>query len=129
MIDATVNLLKCGRTFCPAMLTHISSEFMALLGLALPHSLPPPSSSYYSTPLALPLSPTLAFIVPKQNNSPVALLQFSSIALAHFSILGLQNSSNTAFNRRRNDKNSTCCLHNDTTFSKHFHQNLQFVLN
>ena len=48
------------------------------------------------------------------------LLQFFSIALAHFSIhcLLFQSSSHTALNRSWNDQNTIWCLQNDTTFSK-----------
>ena len=61
--------------------------------------------------------------------SVFVLLQFFSIALAHFSIhcLLLQNSSHTALNRSWNDQNTIWCLQNDTTFSKpHTHQNQTF---
>ena len=48
------------------------------------------------------------------------ILQFFSIALAHFSIHCwlFQNSSHTALNRSWNDQNTIWCLQNDTTFSK-----------
>ncbi len=89
MMDATVYLLKCGCTLCPASLivrpwlttwstkvARISSE-ITVLGLPRPR---PPRPPLTLTPLALPLFPMLASIAPKQKSSPVALYAKALIA-------------------------------------------------
>ncbi len=90
MMDATVYLLKCGCTLCPASLivrpwlttwstkvARISSEITVL---GLPRPCPPRPPPLTLTPLALPLFPMLASIAPKQKSSPVALYAKALIA-------------------------------------------------